>query len=79
MNRGARFSAAGSPLHGRRIPADWRIMDATAKRRALVSYGYAESYEKACRMMGQHAAAVVRARRLKLEHAASRRHPEGND
>jgi len=73
------FSAPGSPLHGKKIPRDWRAMEPSAKRRALVSYGYATSYEHACRLMGQHAAAVVRRRRLKIKQAASRRHPEGRD
>lgn len=54
-------------------------MDGPGKRRALVSYGYAETFERACRVMGLHAAAVVRRRRERLEYAATRRHPEGND
>lgn len=79
MKEGTRFSAPGSPLHGKRIPKDWHVMDGPGKRRALVSYGYAENFERACRVMGLHAAAVVRRRRERLEYAATRRHPEGND
>ena len=79
MKEGARFSAPGSPLHGKRIPMDWHRLDVPAQRRALVSYGYAETFERACRVMGLHAAAVVRRRRERLEYAATRRHPEGND
>lgn len=79
MSDGKRFSAPGSPLHGRRIPMDWTRMDANGKRRALVSYGYAPDFQGACRVMGQHAAAVMRRRRERELYAASRRHPEGND
>lgn len=79
MSDGKRFSAPGSPLHGRRIPMDWARMDTNAKRRALVSYGYAQDFQRACRVMGLHGAAVKRRRRERKEYAASRRHPEGND
>lgn len=82
-NMKGRFCVPGSPLHGRRKPLDWDRMDGPAKRRALVACGYAECYEAACRVMGRHAAAVVRARRLRLERmeygrrAAERRTGEG--
>ena len=79
MSGSNRFYAPGSPLHGRRVPMDWGHMDVPGQRRALMDYGYAPDFKAACRMMGLHAAAVVRCRRLKLELAASRRHPEGND
>ncbi len=79
MKSRPRFSAEGSPLKGKPIPLDWKVMNPTGKRRALVSYGYARSYAHACTIMGQHAAAVTRARRLRLESAANRRHPEGKD
>jgi hypothetical protein len=79
MKEGARFSAPGSPLHGKKIPRDWHFMDARGKALALVSYGYAENFERACRVLGLHAAAVVRRRRERMEHAAARRHPEGKD
>lgn len=62
-----RFRCPGSPLHGKAVPLDWRRLDGPAKRRALVACGHAESYEAACRMMGLHAAAVMRARRLREE------------
>jgi len=73
-----RFLTAHSPLQGRVVPLDWGRLDDVAKRRALVKCGYAQSYEAACRMMGQHAAAVKRARReeqdrLERECAESRR------
>lgn len=73
------FSAPGSPLHGRAIPRDWRCMDPNGKRRALVAYGYASDWKDACRIMGRHAAAVMRAKRERMELAANRRHPEGKD
>lgn len=79
MSGGKCFSAPGSPLHGRRIPLDWQRMDTNAKRRALVSYGYAQDFQRACRVMGLHAAEVMRHRRERKEYAATRRHPEGND
>lgn len=79
MRGSGKFSVPGSPLDGRRVPQDWARMDPNGKRRALVAYEYATSYEGACRLMGQHAAAVMRARRLRDEHAAKARHPEGKD
>jgi len=79
MSAPKRFSAEGSPLHGRKIPLDWDRMDPNAKRRALISYGYAADWTKGCRVMGQHAAAMTRKRRLRKEYAATRRHPEGKD
>lgn len=72
-----RFKTEGSPLQGRRVPRDWRRMDCVGKRKALVDYGYATDYQHACRLMGQHAAAVMRRRRLRMERAMNRRHPEG--
>ena len=79
MSRSNRFTTAGSPLYGKEVPLDWKRMTPPAKRRALVAYGYAESYEAACRLMGRHAAAVVGRRRDRMEQAANRRHPEGQD
>jgi hypothetical protein len=77
MSSSHRFLVPGSPLHGREVPQDWARMDLGAKRKALVSYGYAEDYSGACRLMGQHAAAVRRGRRVQAERAANRRQPEG--
>jgi hypothetical protein len=79
MKEGTRFFAPGSPLHTKRVPRDWHRMDGPAQRRTLVCYGYADTFEKACRVMGQHAAAMMRLRRERKQYAASRRHPEGND
>lgn len=83
MARPDRFTAEGSPLQGKRVPMDWTRLDDCAKRRALVSYGYARDYGHACRLMGQHAAAVTRERRLReeerLHQVENRRHPEGRD
>jgi hypothetical protein len=79
MSKSKCFSAPGSPLHGRKIPLDWQRMDPNAKRRALISYGYAYDFQRACQVMGQHAAAMTRKRRTKQEYAAKRRHPEGKD
>lgn len=79
MKSRPRFSADKSPLQGKPIPLDWKTMDPTAKRRALVSYGYARDYEHACRLMGQHGAALQRWQRERKAAAAKRRHPEGKD
>jgi hypothetical protein len=54
-------------------------MDSRGQRIALVSYGYARSFEEACRVMGRHAAATIKARREREERAARARHPEGNN
>lgn len=83
MSGGLRFSAPGSPLHGKNVPLDWGRMTPDAKRRALVAYGYATSYKHACSKMGVHAAAVVRQRRewkeAEEQRLQARRHPEGKD
>lgn len=83
MSKSRRFSAPGSPLHGKQIPLDWGRMTPEAKRKALVSYGYAKGYGDACSKMGCHAAAVVRQRRELMEEERkrlqTRRHPEGQD
>ncbi|HRQ87530.1 MAG TPA: hypothetical protein PLA50_01960 [Bacteroidia bacterium] len=77
--KAGRFQVNGSPLDGLRVPQDWRAMDATGKRKALVDYGYATDFRHACRLMGQHAAAVMRRRREHREQARNRRHPEGEE
>lgn len=81
MSKTNRFTAEGSPLHGKQIPLDWKRLDECGKRRALIGYGYATDYRHACRLMGQHAAAVTRERRLREEdrqqRLENRRHPEG--
>ena len=79
MNGSGKFSVPASPLDGRRVPQDWSRMDPNGKRRALVAYGYATSYDGACRLMGLHAAAVCRGRRERKEKAAKARHPEGQE
>lgn len=83
MSVSRRFMAPGSPLHGKEVPRDWSDLTTPAKRRALVSYGYAANYDQACRVMGRHVAAVMRARRLKAEEEKrridGRKHPEGRD
>ena len=81
MSRTNRFTAEGSPLHGKAVPLDWKRLDECGKKRALVAYGYAQDYRHACKIMGKHAAAVTRERRLREEdlqqRLENRRHPEG--
>lgn len=79
MGSGGRWMVPGSPLDGRRVPMDWNSMDSRGQRSALVSYGYARSFEEACRVMGRHAAATMRARREREDRAAKARHPEGDN
>jgi hypothetical protein len=79
MKKGPRFNLPGSPLDGRPVPQDWARMDSNAKRRALVAYGYASSFTKACSLMGKLGAAVKSGRRAKKDKAAKARHPEGKD
>lgn len=60
-----RFTLPGSPLNGKVIPLDWDRMTPTGKRRALVDYGYARSWEAACSLMGKHGAALRTERRAR--------------
>jgi hypothetical protein len=63
-----RFFTPGSPLEGKRLPPDWHVLtDLNVKRRALVSMGYAQDFESAKRLLGQHSAAVRRYRRSVVE------------
>lgn len=73
------FYAPGSPLHGKRLPPDWAVLDAPAKRRALVTCGLAKDYSDACRVMGRHSGAVGRSRRWRQEQSQNRRKPEGDN
>lgn len=65
MSSPRKFTAPWSPLNGKRVPMDWQCMEPSAKGRALVAYGYAQDYKAARKMIGRHAAAVVRQRRIR--------------
>lgn len=66
---GARFFVcAGSPLNGKRMPADWEKLNCfRAKAEALRKAGLAGSWVEACSLLGCHAAAVKAARRSRGE------------
>lgn len=53
------FVCAGSPLNGKRMPADWEKLNCfQAKAEALRKAGLACSWVEACSLLGRHAAAV---------------------
>jgi hypothetical protein len=58
-----RFTLPGSPLNGKVIPLDWGRMTPNAKRRALVDYQYARTWEEAGTVLGKHHAAIRATRR----------------
>ena len=64
-----RFARNGSPLAGKRIPHDWKLMDHTAKRVCLVRNGWAADFYDASRLLALHAQAAVQGRKSK-EHRA---------
>jgi len=59
------FARNGSPLAGKRIPRDWKWMDALAKRACLVANGWASDFGDAGRVLGLHAQSAVQGRKAK--------------
>jgi hypothetical protein len=64
-----RFFTTGSPLRGRAVPRDWRLLDPAGKRARLVALGWAGDLYEAGRVLAKHAAAASAAARAKQERA----------
>jgi hypothetical protein len=67
---GDRFVENGSPLSGRLVPRDWKLMNPTAKRACLIANGWATDFYDAGRVLAKHAAAAVQGRKAKEARAA---------
>ncbi|MEM7696903.1 MAG: hypothetical protein AAF236_00700 [Verrucomicrobiota bacterium] len=69
-----RFNLKSSPLCGHPVPPDWKRLDFTGKRRALISAGIARDIGEAARLLGGHSAAVRAARKAAAERQGRERH-----
>ena len=67
---GDRFATNGSPLAGRLVPRDWKMMNLAARRACLIANGWATDVYDAGRVLAKHAAAAVQGRKIKQARAA---------
>jgi hypothetical protein len=63
--RGDRFTCPGSPLHGRVVPTDWKLLDPAGKRARCVALGWASDLYDAARLLAKHGAAASKGRKAR--------------